>query len=94
MNLPLSSSTLAFAELVHAFCAWCEELFLDMKKEASLAALLARLYAEALTRPEGETENEEGLLDLPEVVLVKVGDSIAYFNDWVLSRILRTGSCT
>lgn len=72
----------AFAEAAQAYCSWCEGHLLDMEKEASLAALLARLYAAALTLPEVGPENEEGLPELPEAALASAKTNLSYFNGW------------
>ena len=82
MSTSPPSSTPAFAEVAHAFCAWCEGPSLGVEKEASVAAWLAKLYAAALALPEVESESEEGLPNLPEAALASARENLACFNGW------------
>jgi len=79
---PSSPSATAFAELGHAFCAWCEGPSLGAEKEASAAAWLSKLYAAALALPEVEPEHGEGMPDLPEAALATARGNLASFNGW------------
>ena len=72
----------AFAEIAQAFCAWCEGSSLGSGTEASAsaAAWLAKLYAEAISLPKVEPENEDGLPSIPEEALARARTNLACFN--------------
>jgi hypothetical protein len=75
-----ASSTLAFAEVARAFCAWCEGPSLGKEKEGAVAFWLAKLYVTTLELPKVESVNAEGLPNLPEAALATTRANLGYFN--------------
>lgn len=82
MRVQTPPSSSAFAEAAQAFCAWCEGPSLGKAKEISASAWLAKLHGAALVLPEVESDNEEGLPDLPEAALASARNNLACFNGW------------
>ena len=69
-----------FAALARGFCDWCEGPALPASADVSASIWLAKLHAAALTLPEVESENEDGLPPLPEDDASRAAQNLAAFN--------------
>jgi hypothetical protein len=77
MNASHDSAVNAFAEIARGFCISCENTALP---DTQAASWLCRLYAAALALPEVESENSDGLPDLPLGLLERAKNHLASFN--------------
>jgi len=68
-----------FSEVARAFCAWCEDSGSELT-DRQAAYWLCRLYAEALLLPKTESENDNGLPELPAGPLGKAASNLAAFS--------------
>jgi hypothetical protein len=68
-----------FAEVARGFCAWCEASEPELT-DSQAAYWLSRLYAQALLLPETESENEDGLPELPADAMEKAASNLAAFS--------------
>ena len=67
-----------FAKVARAYCSWCEAS--HPEHSDSLAAYwLGRLYSQALLLPQVESENEDGLPELPSEALAEATKNLAEF---------------
>jgi hypothetical protein len=78
----LSSPVTEFAELAQGYCTWCEGQSLGSDPELQAAHWLARLYAAALVLPQAQSENEDGLPELPEAESARARLNLAPFLGW------------
>lgn len=82
MQALLSSPVTDFAELARGYCTWCEGQSLGSDPELQAARWLAQLYAAALVLPQAQSENEDGLPDLPEAESARARSNLAPFLGW------------
>ena len=68
-----------FAEAARGFCSWCERSEPDAEPEISASVWLSNLHATALRLPQVESENSDGLPDVPEGALAQAKRNLAYF---------------
>ncbi|WP_373717511.1 DUF5063 domain-containing protein [Roseateles sp.] len=68
-----------FAATARSFCLWCEGEDFE-RTDAHAASWLARLYGLGVVLPSVDSDNEDGLPDLPAEVLVRAQTNLAVFN--------------
>ena len=70
----------AFAAIAREFCEWCEGESLGADANRSAARWLAQLHAAALTLPDVEPDNGNGLPDLPATTVATTRRNFAPYN--------------
>lgn len=79
MTTEESQTVLDFAATARGFCRWCEEERVE-RADVYVASWLARLYGLGVVLPAVESDNADGLPDLPPDVLMRVQSNLAAFN--------------
>jgi Domain of unknown function (DUF5063) len=74
-----SQTVFDFAATARGFCLWCEDDRAE-RTDACVASWLARLYGFGVVLPSVDSDNEDGLPDLPADVLARVQANLASFN--------------
>ena len=84
MEDPYESAVAAFHCCAVGFCNWCDVGAAAAKGDRDLMAAvwLARLHAAALLLPETEPESEDGLPELPALLLQQAERNLAPFAGW------------
>jgi hypothetical protein len=87
MDVDAVSPAVVFAELARDFCAWCEGAALGPGSETAAAIWLSKLHAAALSLPQVEPENEDGLPALSSEETARARGNLAYFNGWYYREV-------
>ncbi|MCY4744134.1 DUF5063 domain-containing protein [Pelomonas sp. UHG3] len=72
-------TVLDFAATARGFCIWCEDESAE-RTDVHAASWLARLYGLGVVLPSVNSDNEDGLPDLPTDVLLRVQTNLAGFS--------------
>jgi hypothetical protein len=73
-----ASYTADFADVVRAYCSWCEASHSE-HSDSQAAYWLTRLYSQALLLPKITSENDDGLYDIPYEALAAAKANLAAF---------------
>lgn len=80
MDSNYATAANAFSEVARGFCFWCEGASLGEEPESTAAIWLAKLHASALVLPKIESDNAEGLPDIPVTELEAANRNLFVFS--------------